>query len=134
MKRKIIIGVCAGLLAFLTGCSASGGKYAETLASGSKSVETAVSKAESTEQKMLEESEKIAEIYKKVYREALKENADGTLKLTVDAVLPEKNTDKAFSHEVAANLLDVLDVHTIAEKVGLPIEKVEELKRMAVMK
>lgn len=64
----------------------------------------------------------MCEALRELFAEELKESENKGI---------EKGIEKGFVQaklETAVNLLDILDIHTIADRVGLPVEKVRELK------
>lgn len=58
---------------------------------------------------------------------AYEENEDGTIKLTVNAVWPEKNRGKAFSHEVVVRPLKDGGFQYVSNYVIPWVENVEEV-------
>lgn len=70
----------------------------------------------------MKEEKSMCEVLRELFAEELKESENKGI---------EKGIEKGFVQaklETAVNLLDILDIHTIADRVGLPVEKVRELK------
>lgn len=70
----------------------------------------------------MKEEKSMCEALRELFAEELKESENKGI---------EKGIEKGFVQaklETAVNLLDILDIHTIADRVGLPVEKVRELK------